>query len=126
MPIIAIPSKGSGGLNEVINPKFGRSDSITLVSIEDRNIKAVKIIPIYSVEAIGNLGIHIAEIIGKNNASDAIIRYIGHKAFQSLNAQNVKLFYAVDEGLTIKQCVDLFIQGKLSPLTEPNAHLIKE
>jgi predicted Fe-Mo cluster-binding NifX family protein len=126
MPIIAIPSKGSGGLNEVINPKFGRSDSITLVSIEDRNIKAVKIIPIYSAEAIGNLGIHIAEIIGKNNASDAIIRYIGHKAFQSLNAQNVKLFYAVDEGLTIKQCVDLFIQGKLSPLTEPNAHLIKE
>lgn len=126
MPIIAIPSKGSGGLNEFLNPKFGRSDSITLVSIEDRNIKAVKIIPIYSAEAIGNLGIHVAEIIGKNNASDAIIRYIGHKAFQSLNTQNVKLFYAVDESLTIKQYIDLFIQGKLPTLTEPNAHLIKE
>ncbi len=126
MPIIAIPSKGSGGLNEFLNPKFGRSDSITLVSIEDRDIKAVKIIPIYSSEAIGNLGIYVAEIIGKNNASDAIIRYIGHKAFQSLNAQNVKIFHAVDEGLTIKQCIDLFIQGKLPPLTEPNAHLISE
>ena len=126
MPIIAIPSKGSGGLNEFLNPKFGRSDSITLVSIEDRDIKAVKIIPIYSSEAIGNLGIYVAEIIGKNNASDAIIRYIGHKAFQSLNAQNVKIFHAVDEGLTIKQCIDLFIQRKLPPLTEPNAHLISE
>lgn len=126
MLIVAVPSKGSGGLNELLNRRFGKSDSITLVSIEDQNIKSVKVRPIYSTEAIGNLGIHIAEIIGKNKASDTIVRYIGHKAFQSLNAQNVKIFHAIDENLTIKQHIDLFIQGKLQTLTEPNAHLINE
>lgn len=126
MPIIAVPSKGSGGLNEFMNPRFGKSDSITLVSIEEHNIKAVKVLPIYSTEAIGNLGIYIAELIGKNMASDTIVRYIGHKAFKSLNAQNVKIFNAIDETLTIKQLIDLFIQGKLQILTEPNAHLINE
>jgi len=126
MPIIAIPSKGSGGLNEFLNPKFGKSDSITLVTLENRNIKAVKVLPIYSTEAIGNLGIYISELIGKNMASDTIVRYIGHKAFKSLNAQNVKIFNVIDENLTIKQLIDLFIQGKLQILTEPNAHLINE
>lgn len=124
MPIIAVPSKGSGGLNELLNLRFGKSESITLVSIENHNIKAVKVIPIYSTEAIGNLGIHIAEIIGTNKASDTIVRYIGHKAFQSLNAQKVKIFYAIEDNLTIKQCINLFIEGKLPKLTEPNAHLI--
>ncbi len=126
MPIIAVPSKGSGGLNEFMNLRFGKSDSITLVSIEEHNIKAVKVLPIYSTEAIGNLGIYIAELIGKNMASDIIVRYIGHKAFKSLNAQNVKIFNVIDETLTIKQLIDLFIQGKLQILTEPNAHLINE
>ena len=126
MPIIAIPSKGSGGLNEFLNPKFGKSDSITLITLEDRNIKAVKVIPIYSTEAIGNLGIHLAEIIGNNKASDVIVRYIGHKAFQQLNSQNVNIIHAREGNLTIKQHLDLFIQGKLPILAEPNAHLIKE
>jgi predicted Fe-Mo cluster-binding NifX family protein len=126
MPIIAVPSKGSGGLNEFLNPRFGKSDSITLVSTEHKKIKAVKIIPIHSAEAIGNLGIHIAEIIGSNKASDAIVRYIGHKAFQSLKAQKVQIYYALEENLTIKQYIDLFIRGKLSKLAEPNAHLINE
>jgi len=110
MPIIAIPSKGSGGLSEHLNPRFGKSDSITLVSTEDQNIKSVKVLPIYSTEAIGNLGIHLAEVIGKNKASVTIVRYIGRKAFQSLNAQNVKIFHVIDENLTIKQYTDLFIQ----------------
>ena len=126
MPTIAVPSKGSGGLNEFLNPRFGKSDSITLVSIEESNIKAVKVLPIYSTEAIGNIGIYIAELIGKNMASDTIVSYIGHKAFQSLNAQNVTIFHALDEKLTIKQHIDLFIQGKLQILTEPNAHLFNE
>jgi len=126
MLIIAVPSKGTGGLNGNLNRRFGKSDSITLVTIEDSNIKVVKIIPIYSAEAIGNLGIHLAELIGNNKATDTIVRYIGHKAFQSLSGQNVNVFHAVDEDLTIKQYINLFIQGKLQMLTESNGHLINE
>lgn len=126
MPIIAVPSEKNGGLNDFLNLRFGKCNSITTISIEDGNIESVKVVPIYRTETIGNLGIHIAEIIGQNKASNVIIGYIGKKAFQSLNSQNIKIFHASDERITVKQCFDLFIQGKLIEIKEPNAHLIKE
>ncbi len=126
MPIIAVPSEKNGGLNDFLSLRFGKCNSITTISIEDGNIESVKVVPIYRTETIGNLGIHIAEIIGQNKASNVIIGYIGKKAFQSLNSQNIKIFQASDERITVKQCFDLFIQGKLIEIKEPNAHLIKE
>ncbi len=126
MPIIAVPSEKNGGLNDFLNLRFGRCNSITFISIEDGNIKSVKVVPIYTTEIMGNLGIHAAEIVRQNKASDVIIRYIGEKAFQSLNSQNIKIFQALDERITIKQLIDLFIQGKLTEAKESNAHLIKE
>ena len=126
MLIIAVPSKGDGGLNNFLNKRFGRCDSITIISIEDDIIKAVKAIPIYATETIGNLGIYVAEIVRKNRASDVIIRYIGPKAFQSLNSQNIKIYQSPDEDLSVKECIDLFIQGKLTMIKESNSHLINK
>ena len=126
MPIIAVPSKNNGGLNDFLNLRFGRCNNITFISIEDKNIKSVKVVPIYTTEIIGNLGIHAAEIIKQNKGSDVIIGYIGKKAFQSLNSQNIKIFQTLKEGITVKKCIDLFIQGILTEVKESNAHLIKE
>ena len=126
MPIIAVPSEKNGGLNDFLNLRFGKSKSINFISIEDENIESVKVIPIYTTEAIGNLGIHASEIIKQNKASNVIIKYIGKKAFQSLNSQNIKIFQALDERITVKKCADLFIQEKLTEVKESNAHLIKE
>ena len=126
MPIIAVPSEKNGGLNDFLNLRFGRCNSITFISTEDKNIKSVKVVPIYTTEIIGNLGIHAAEIIRQNKSSNVIIGYIGKKAFQSLNSQNIKIFQAIDERITVKKCIDLFIQGKLTEVKESNAHLFKE
>ena len=126
MSIIAVPSENNGGLNDFLNLQFGRCNSFTFISIEDNNIKSVKVVPIYTTEIIGNLGIHAAEIIKQNKVSDVIIGYIGKKAFQSLNSQSIRIFQALDERITVKQCVDLFIQGKLTEVKESNAHLFKE
>ena len=90
MPIIAVPSEKNGGLNDFLNLRFGKCNSITIISIEDENIESVKVVPIYRTETIGNLGIHIAEIIGQNKVSNVVIGYIGKKAFQSLQV-NINL-----------------------------------
>lgn len=126
MPILAVPSEKNGGLNDLLNLRFGKCNSITFVSIEDENIESVKVVPIYTTEIIGNLGIHAAEIIKQNKASNVIIGYIGKKAFQTLNSQKIKVFRTLDERITVKKCIDLFIQGKLTETMESNAHLIKE
>ena len=122
--IIAVPSSRNGGLDETVNQRFGKSENFTFITVENKNIKVVKIIPIYVTEVIGNLGIHAANVIINNNASDVIMRYIGSKAFGSLSSKNIKLFQAPDEEGTIRKCVDLFIRGKLRRVTAPNAHLI--
>ena len=126
LPIIAVPSNGNGGLNEIMDMRFGRCDSITIATIENNNVKAIKAIPIYVSEEIGNLGIYVANIVINNSATGVIVKYIGSKAFQSLFSQNIKIFQAPHEKLTVKQSIELYIQGNLQELTEPNAHLINK
>ncbi len=125
MPTLAVPSAGKGGLNDALNLRFGKCDSITIVFVEDKNIKAVKTIPIHISETIGNLGIYVANIVQNNGASDVIIRYIGHKAFQLLSSYKIKIFKTTNEKLTVKKSIELYIQRKLKLITEPNAHLIQ-
>ncbi|MHA2184162.1 MAG: NifB/NifX family molybdenum-iron cluster-binding protein [Promethearchaeota archaeon] len=126
MPIVAVPSEEEGGLNDSLKLRFGKCKSITFVSIEEGSIDSIRVIPIYTTEVIGNLGIHVAEIMKQNKTSDVIIGYIGKKAFQALNSQNIKIFQAHEDEVTIKKCVNMYIQGKLSEIMESNAHLIKE
>ncbi|MFW9940422.1 MAG: NifB/NifX family molybdenum-iron cluster-binding protein [Candidatus Thorarchaeota archaeon] len=126
MPVIALPSEGEGGLNETLSLRFGRCDNLTIVTIEKENIEAVKVIPIQKNKAFGNLGIFVANIIKENRVSDVIVRFIGSKAYKALSSENVKIFQALKKDLSIRQCIDLFTQGKIHLLKEPNAHLIKD
>ncbi|MFX1532067.1 MAG: NifB/NifX family molybdenum-iron cluster-binding protein [Promethearchaeota archaeon] len=126
MPVIALPSEGEGGLNETLSLRFGRCDNLTIVTIEKENIEAVKVIPIQKDKAFGNLGIFVANIIKENRVSDVIVRFIGSKAYKALSFENVKIFQALEKDLNIKQCIDLFTQGKIHLLKEPNAHLIED
>ena len=126
MPIIALPSNGEGGLNDTLSLKFGRCNNITIVSIEDGNIEAVKVIPIQKNKSLGNLGIYIANIIIDNEVSDVIVSFIGSKAFKAITSKDIKIFQLHDNDIVIKQCIELFTQGTMQMLEEPNAHLIEE
>jgi predicted Fe-Mo cluster-binding NifX family protein len=126
MTIIALPSKGNGGLNEVIEKRFGKCESITLVSLKNKNIEEVKTFPIHLNEVIGNLGTYVASVINSNDASVAIVRFIGSKAFKSLISQEIKIFHIAVDELIIKKCVESYIQDKLTILSKPNAHLIND
>ncbi|MHA2049905.1 MAG: NifB/NifX family molybdenum-iron cluster-binding protein [Promethearchaeota archaeon] len=125
MLTIAVPSNQNGGLQELIKERFGKCESLTLVSLEDKEIKAVKTIPIHVTERAGNLGIHVANVVKNNDSSISLVRYIGEKAFQSLKNQDIQILQIPDKNLTVRECVELHIQGKLKSLLEQNAHLIK-
>jgi len=123
MPIIALPSVGEAGLNATLSLRFGRCDNITIVTMEDKNIEAVRVIPIQKDKALGNLGIYIANIIKENAVSDVIVGYIGPKAYQALASREIKIFEIHGNDLVIKNIIELFLQEKLDLLTESNAHL---
>ena len=126
MSVIALPSNGDGGLKDSLSARFGRCENITIVSIEDKNIIAVKVIPIEGDKAMGNLGIYVSKLIKENRASKVIVKYIGSKAYKALTSENIQIFNISDKNLGIKACIERFIQGDVHLLESPNAHLIED
>ncbi|MHA2180138.1 MAG: NifB/NifX family molybdenum-iron cluster-binding protein [Promethearchaeota archaeon] len=126
MITIGLPSKGNGGLNESIEERFGKCESITLVSLKNNNIDAVKTFLIQSNEVIGNMGTNIASLVINNKVSIVLVQYIGSKAFKLLKSQDIKIFQIVKDKLAIKECIKLYLQDKLTILKQPNSHLFEE
>ena len=120
MEIIAIPSNGKGGLNEDMNPRFGRCSSFTFVSIDNDEISVVKTVMNHANQAMGGAGIQASQIVGTNNADIVIVGNLGPNAAQSLTSLNLKVVQAPNQRLTVKQAIDLYIEGKLQEITNSN------
>ncbi|MFX0036578.1 MAG: NifB/NifX family molybdenum-iron cluster-binding protein [Candidatus Hermodarchaeota archaeon] len=117
MVIVAIPSMGKGGLNDFLSPRFGRCPSFTFVEIDNKEITAVKTVPNHATSAMGGAGVQATQIIGNNNAEVAILGFLGPNAANGLKALNIKLFHAPDKQITVKEVLDLFIEGKLEEMS---------
>ena len=113
MVIIAVPSFGNGGLNELMNPRFGRCVSFTFVNIEGGEIKEVKAVPNTAANAMGGAGIQAAQLVANNGATEVVVGSLGPNAYQSLAALNLKINQAPNQQITVKECIDLYLQGKL-------------
>ena len=120
MVIIAVPSEGDGGLNEMMNARFGRCPSFTLVTVEGEEIIAVKTVPNPGVREMGSAGIHAAQIIGSNKSDVLIVGLIGPNAAKTLEPLGVKIYHAPDQNQPIKQIIEQYIQGELKELKGPN------
>lgn len=120
MTIIAVPSFGEGGLNVLMNPRYGRCDSFTFVTIENNEIIAVKTVPNHAADAMGGSGTQATQTVGNNGATIVIARNLGPNAFQSLRSLNIKIFKAPIENQTVKDCIELYLQNKLSEFNNAN------
>jgi len=120
MSIIAIPSMGNGGLNDQMSPRFGRCASFTFVELENNEIKAVKTVPNPAANAMGGAGVQATQIIGNNGAEAIIVGFLGPNAASGLNALNIKIFQAPNKAITIKEVMNLYIEGKLQTIATSN------
>lgn len=117
---IAVPTFQNGGLNSQLNPRFGRCSSFTFVTIADGNIEAVKTVPNSAAGAMGGAGIQAAQLVGNNGADAIIVGNLGPNAAQSLGALNLKIYQAPGQQVTVKEAVQLFIDGKLNEISSAN------
>ena len=120
MVIVGIPTFGNLGLKEVMNNRFGRCASFTFVTIENNEIVEVKSVANDAAGAMGGAGIQAAQIIGNNGATEVIVGNLGPNAANSLNAINIKIYQAQGGSLTVKELIDLRLNGKLQVLTSSN------
>jgi len=120
MVIVAIPSSGEGGLNENMSQRFGRCPSFTIVTIENNEIKEVKGVPNNASNAMGGAGIQAAQTIGNYDVQEVIVGFLGPNAVESLKAMKLKIHQAPNKSLTIKEVIDLYLNGELKELDSAN------
>jgi predicted Fe-Mo cluster-binding NifX family protein len=120
MSIIAIPSMGNGGLNDQMSSRFGRCKSFTFVEIDGKDIKAVKTVPNPASDAMGGAGVQATQIIGNNGANAVIVGFLGPNAADGLKALDIQIFQAPSQSITIKEVMNLYLEGKLQIINSSN------
>ena len=120
MDVIAIPSMGEGGLNDIMSQRFGRCNSFTFVELKDNEVISVKSVQNQAMNAMGGAGIQAAETVGNNNANIVIAGFIGPNAANALNALNLKIYHAPDKQISIKEIIELYKNNALEQITSAN------
>lgn len=120
MVIIAIPSQSNGGLNDKLDPRFGRCQSFTFVTINKEQIKEVKTVPNPAKQEMGGAGIIASQTVYNEGASEVIVGHLGPNAINSLKSLKLKAFQAPNGDLIIKDVVEMHLNGKLNILDKPN------
>lgn len=98
-------------LEAQVDPRFGRSDRFIIVEADSMDFE---VIANPAVTASQGAGIGAAQAALDKKAEVCITGHVGPNAFQVLKAAGVGLFNG--SGLTVRQAVELYKQGKLSEI----------
>jgi predicted Fe-Mo cluster-binding NifX family protein len=112
--IVAVPSIGSGGLDDQVGEHFGRVPVYTLV---DTDTNQVEVLPNTS-EHMGGVGLPPA-LLAKAGASVLVCRGLGGRAIAMFEDLGVRVF--VGAGGTVRDAVQLYKDGRLREATDADA-----
>jgi predicted Fe-Mo cluster-binding NifX family protein len=120
MEIIAIPSHGEGGLNELAHLKFGRCDSFTFITLDNNEIMEVKVIENSAADESHGSGTLAAKIIKNYNADKLIVSKLGPNASMALDSLKIETFQAPERKIVIKDLLELYLKGKIKATPSEN------
>ncbi|NHJ26176.1 MAG: dinitrogenase iron-molybdenum cofactor biosynthesis protein [Candidatus Lokiarchaeota archaeon] len=110
--IIGIPSDGPN-LTDPISAHFGHCRYFVGVELDENDIKKV-----FSLENNGHSScMEPVMNMKQKNVTDMIVGGIGGRPFLGFSQYGIHLFKGI-EG-SIKQNIELYLEGKLEPLNEP-------
>ncbi|MDO9462572.1 MAG: dinitrogenase iron-molybdenum cofactor biosynthesis protein [Deltaproteobacteria bacterium] len=112
---IAISAKGKG-LDDEIDPRFGRAAYFIIVDPETMEFKAVD--NTKNIEAMQGAGIQAARTVAEEGAGVLITGHCGPKAFVTLQAAKINV--AVNVSGTVGEAIEKFKRGEISYTKAPN------
>ena len=115
---IVVTSQPPGGLEALVDPRFGRCAFFTVVSISGNEIQEKEILPNASMNAMGGAGIQAAQNVANLGANVIITGNLGPNAAMSL--QQLGLEVALTQIIKVKDAVKAYLDGKLQVATGPN------
>ncbi len=104
---IAFPTE-KGGLEDNIYPRFGRAPTFTIIDIEKKQIKNVKIVENPGYRASGGAGVKAVQLLANEGVEIVMGPTPGPNAYFALNNAGIK-HYPV-QGLNVKEAVEAFLR----------------
>ena len=111
---ICITTSGNN-LDSPVDPRFGRCPFFLIVDPETKKFEVLKN---SSLGFARGAGIAAAQLIAGQKVEAVITGGVGPNAFMALNSTGIKIYPGVS-GMTAKQALDVFNQGKLQEATTP-------
>jgi len=117
---ICVASVNTDGLNAPVSMQFGRCPYFTVVEVNENN--EIVEIAVYSnpnSTLPRAAGISTAQMVADMGCDVIIVGGLGPKSFDVISMTPIKAYSA--SGITVKEAVELFLQGKLEPITAPSS-----
>jgi len=111
---LAVSSQGKN-IESPVDPRFGRCAYFLIVETDDLRFEAVDN---ENRSLGGGAGIQSAQFVASKGAKAILTGFCGPNAVRTLSAAGIEL-YVVQRG-TVKEAVEKYIKGELSPTNEPN------
>ena len=110
---IAIPADSDAGLEAQRSGHFGKCAYYTLIDIQDQQI--LQVVPLLNGGHVeGGCSAPVILLSG-NHVKQLIVAGIGGRPLQGFRETGIEVFAGI--GATVQETVDLYIQGKLSPIS---------
>jgi len=112
---VAVTSQGKT-LESKVDPRFGRAGWFVVIDTNTGDYKAVS--NEQNLNANQGAGIQAAEQVSRQEVSALITGNCGPKAFRTLMAAGIKVYYGTDG--TVAEVLEQFNKGKLSEASDAN------
>ncbi|WP_029551061.1 NifB/NifX family molybdenum-iron cluster-binding protein [Thermococcus zilligii] len=107
-----------GGLDDRVNPSFGRTPTFTIVDVENGEAVNVQVVPNPGYSQPGGAGVAAAHFVIDQGADVVIAGQFGPNSYGALQAAGVRMVSA-PASMTVREAVEAFLRGELSGITGP-------
>jgi predicted Fe-Mo cluster-binding NifX family protein len=108
--IVAIPSSNPGGLDAMLGAHFGHCDLYTLVTLEDKAVQSVEVIPNVPHQQGGCMA--PVQYLADNGAQALIAGGMGLRPLMGFNQVGINVYFG-GEARRVGEALNAFIEDKL-------------
>jgi len=113
--IIAVPSSTPGGLEAPLGAHFGHCDLYTMISVEDKTIKSVEVIPNVPHQQGGCMA--PVQYLAEKGAKKLIAGGMGFRPLMGFNQVGIDVYFG-GEFQTVGDAVNALIDGQLPQFSQ--------
>jgi predicted Fe-Mo cluster-binding NifX family protein len=108
-----IVSTVNGGLDDRVNPAFGRTPTFTIVDVENGQIASVQVLPNPGYSQARGAGVTAAQFVIDQGAEVVISGQFGPNSSGVLQTAGIKMVSA-PANMTVREAVEAFLRGELA------------